>query len=87
MQKRTAARRFFFAVAFPGGGIIKHKKRKAPQENDLYYPSRGSGRYIYLSPAVAGDIYFVRADRRGLIKRKKRRTRKQIKLYYPWPTG
>ena len=48
-------------------GIIKHKKRKAPQKNDLYYPSRGSGRYIYLSPAAAGDIYFVRADRPEII--------------------
>ena len=54
-------------------GIIKGKKRKVPQKNNRYYPSRGSGRYIYLSPAAAGDIYFVRADRRGLIKRKKRK--------------
>ena len=43
----------------------------------LLYPSRGSGRYIYLSPAAAGDIYFVRADRRGLIKRKKEAPRKE----------
>ena len=40
-----------------------------------------------ISPASAGDIYFVCADSRGLIKRKKRRTKKQIKLYYPWPLG
>ena len=73
MQKRTAVRRFFFAVVSPGGGIIKYKKRKVPQKSNLYYSSRGSGRVIYLSPAAAGDIYFVRAVRRGLIKRKKRK--------------
>ena len=43
------------------------KKRKVPQKNNLYYSSRGSGRVIYLSPATAGDIYFVRAVRPGII--------------------
>ena len=57
--------------------ITKHKKRYTPQKNNLYYPSRGSGRVIYLSPAAAGDIYFVRADRRGLIKRKKEAPQKE----------
>ena len=138
MQKRTAARRFFFAVVSPGDGfkrrgpmptsacmqgfplntrrgrrprrppkrhpvgvpfcylrseraklsladrpeIIKRKK-KPPQKNNLYYPSRISGRNIYLSPAAAGDIYFVRAVRRGLIKRKKETPRRKAAFTIP----
>ena len=66
-------------------GIIKHKKRYTPQKSNLYYPSRGSGRNIYLSPAAAGGIYFVRADRRGLIKHKKRKAQRESKLYSPHP--
>ena len=66
-------------------GIIKHKKRYTPQKSNLYYPSRGSGRNIYLSPAAAGDIYFVRADRRGLIKRKKERLSGQAIFIHPTP--
>ena len=63
----------------------RRQEKKPPQKNDLYYPSRDSRRYIYLSPAAAGDIYFVRADRRGLIKRKKERPSGQAISIHPTP--
>ena len=52
--------------------IIKHKK-DTPRRKAIFTipPALAGG--IYLSPAAAGDIYFVRAVRRGLIKRKKRK--------------
>ena len=136
MQKRTALRRFFFAVVYPGGGfkrrgpeptsacmqgpplntrrgrrprrppkrhpvgvpfcysssegaklslavrpgITKRKKRSTRWAGSIYIPALAGG--IYLSPAAAGDIYFVRADRRGLIKHKKRYTPQKNNLYY-----
>ena len=61
----------------------RRQEKKPPQKNDLYYPSRDNGRNIYLSPAAAGDIYFVRADRRGIIKSKKRSTPQKSSIYYP----
>ena len=163
MQNRTAARRFFFAVAFPGGGgfkrrgpeppplslqgdrilkergkfeiplslsgflwllsfdterkqlapagatpslpqakkeaprkkssklslavrpeIIKHKK-DTPRRKAIFTipPALAGG--IYLSPAVAGDIYFVRAVRPGIIKHKKRKAQRASNLYSPHP--
>ena len=38
--------------------IIKRKK-KPPQKNNLYYSSRGSGRVIYLSHPVRGEILSI----------------------------
>ena len=61
---------------------LPQAKKKHPLGRKHLYP-RVSGRYIYLSPAAAGDIYFVRADRRGLIKRKKRKAPQKNDLYYP----
>ena len=64
-------------------GIIKGKKRSTPQKSSIYYPSRGSGRHIYLSPAAAGDIYFVCAVRPGIIKRKKESPRRKTIFTIP----
>ena len=76
--------RYYLSLAVRPG-INKYKKRNTPQESSIYYSSRGSGRHIYLSPAAAGDIYFVRADRRGLIKRKKERPSGQAIFIHPTP--
>ena len=59
----------------------RRQKRSTRLAGSIYIP-RGSGRVIYLSPAAAGDIYFVRAVRRGLIKHKKRKAQWASKLYY-----
>ena len=40
-----------------------------------------------IPPAAAGDIYFVRADRRGLIKRKKERPRRKAIFTIPPATA
>ena len=63
---------------------LPQAKKKPPLGRKHLYP-RVSGRNIYLSPAAAGDIYFVRADRRGLIKRKKERPSGQTIFIHPTP--
>ena len=60
--------------------FLPQAKKKHPLGRKHLYP-RGSGRDIYLSPAAAGDIYFVRADRPEIIKRKKKPPQKN-NLYY-----
>ena len=40
-------------------GLIKRKKRKAQRASNLYYPSRDSGRVIYLSHPVRGEILSI----------------------------
>ena len=42
-----------------------------------------AGPEAFIFPAAAGDIYFVRADRRGLIKRKKERPRRKAIFTIP----
>ena len=37
----------------------EYKKRKAPQKSNLYYSSRDSGRDIYLSHPVRGEILSI----------------------------
>ena len=65
--------------------FLPQAKKKHPLGRKHLYP-RVSGRDIYLSPAAAGDIYFVRADRRGLIKHKKRSPRRKAIFTIP-PTA
>ena len=58
-------------------------KKEAPRRKAAFTipPALAGG--IYLSPATAGDIYFVRADKRGLIKHKRERPNGQAIFTIP----
>ena len=64
--------------------FLPQAKKKHPLGRKHLY-SRGSGRDIYLSPAAAGDIYFVRAVSRGIIKVKKESPSGQAISIHPTP--
>jgi len=70
--------------------FFRHGKKAACARRRNTLPAAGkkeapAGPEAFIFPAAAGDIYFVRADRRGLIKRKKERPSGQAISIYPTP--
>ena len=69
--------------AVPAPQIAAKKERPRRKTIFTILPAAAGG--IYLSPAPAGDIYFVRADRPWIIKRKKERPHGQTIFIHPTP--
>ena len=58
-KRKAQGKAIFIHPTPPGGWIIKGKKRSTPQKSSIYYSSRGSGRVIYLSHPVRGEILSI----------------------------
>ena len=77
-----------FAFLFPGGGIIKRKKR-SPRRKTIFTipPALAGGLYIYLTPSGV-RYYLSLAVRPEIIKRKKKKgSAGKQSLFTPPPPG